>query len=212
MGFFDQIIEFLVPLVIFLAFTVGPRLLEQFGKSRDEDEERPQQPASEEQRRIQEEIRRRIQRNQAQQRAPQRQSSENAEPPQLATQRPQRNYDPTRSEGNQDPSRPTTPQAASAVPMSDGEDQLKRLAEAREAAERTQREIESARRKAQSILSKTPSGRSPTRSSAYASVPTSELSLRSIRQATRNPARLREAIILNEVLSPPVSLRKQNQS
>ncbi|MEM9025577.1 MAG: hypothetical protein AAGB06_01445 [Verrucomicrobiota bacterium] len=201
--------EFLPILLIILA-SIGPKILELFQRKNDQEDNRQAPPNTQEQRRVKEEIRRRIeaarqgrdlQDQPRQQRAPQ--------PP--VTPRPQ----PTPQSRPSPP--PLTPTAGPNDRQLSGPDleptarfdpnkTQRELQEAQERLEASNRRLAEAKRKAKERRRRPAQSAGQSGSSAAAPELVA-LNAQSLRKTLRNKKEIRRAIVLSEVLGKPISMR-----
>ncbi len=215
----DNLLEYLVPAVVFIIWVFG-QYLEKRKQGREEEDNsyRPSQQEQEEQaRRIQEEIRRKIAARRQQQQGPQ---PAPASPPPMARQSappPIQQSSPYSSPPLSERGRVQTPRHVSPPPMRSeppvyveaepSRDIFAELAEQEKRMEETQRRADEARAQARRRIS------SSTREQrSYSRVPRVTGSLREdLLETFRDPMAARKAVLYYEVLGTPVGQRRQGQ-
>lgn len=211
----DLIQEFL-PVIILILLSLGPKILEIFQPKNDEDRSAPPAPDSEEQRRIREEIRRRIEANKQrqQQGAPAQQQQQAAPPPMQQREEPPARKPLTPPPLNSPETVGPIPgmqmrsesarRSAPSQPKYDPYKAQQELADAQKRLESTHQKLEEAKQKARQRK------QAKKQKDLWSAAPQLEaLTASGLRNTLRKKSEIRRAILLSEVLGKPVAMRDQ---
>lgn len=220
MQLFEQLIEFLFPLLIFLAITVGPRIAEAWQRRQLQEEDRKRPGETEEQRRAREEVRRIILENQAKEAS--EQSRPTATPAPTPAQRRQTVDAGQRREMGGPLTAPTAPGSlqrparADTTPTATFDHDWhasRRIQETQDQMREMERLTQASQKRLQEVQRQTRSAFENRQQSAFTLKVPKRTSLSSgLRRTVRNPQQLRQAIVLSEILAKPISMRQDQGS